>query len=212
MVDWLAMLAGETRTRVLRLVRRSALSIGEISDALGITANAVRTHMAALERDGLVRSAGTQRSGGKPARLYELTSEAEELFPKAYALVLTELLSAVRAKRGEAAAVELLRDVGRRLGSRAVVSGKDGEARVAAAASLLESIGGSVEVERVGGGWRIVGSGCPLSSVVAESPDVCALAESLVAEATGLRVEERCERTGRPRCSFEIRGRGSRRA
>ncbi|MGH7481774.1 MAG: helix-turn-helix transcriptional regulator, partial [Longimicrobiales bacterium] len=115
-MDWLNMLAGETRTRLLRLVRSAALSIRELSDALGITDNAVRTHVAALERDGLVRSAGVARStGGKPARLYELTPEAEELFPKAYAQVMVELLAVLREDAGEAGVAELLRRTGRRL-------------------------------------------------------------------------------------------------
>lgn len=204
-MDWLTTLAGETRTRLLRLVRSAALSISELAEALGITDNAVRMHVAALERDGLVQVAGTQRStGGKPARLYELTSEAEELFPKAYALAFTELLAALREEAGEEVALDLLRRVGRRLGARAATGKADGAARVSAAAALLESIGGSVEVEGEEDGWRIQAAGCPLSRVVAESPDVCALAESLVQEVTGRRVVESCDSSGRPRCSFRV--------
>ena len=44
---------------------------------MGLTDNAVRTHVAALERDGLVEPVGTQRdTGGKPARVYALTALA----------------------------------------------------------------------------------------------------------------------------------------
>src|SRR5690606_1946883 len=115
-MDWLNTLAGETRARLLRLVRRAASSIAELAQALGITENAVRTHVAAAERDGLVQPAGMQRStGGKPARLYELTPAAEELFPKAYALVLAEVIRTLREEDGDAAAVERLRRVGSRL-------------------------------------------------------------------------------------------------
>ena len=203
-MDWLARLAGETRLRLLRRVRAAPLPIGELAEALGITDNAVRTHVAALERDGLVRQAGTRRStGGKPARLYELTPEAEELFPKAYALVFSELLSALGEEQGEAAVVNLLRQVGRRLGARGRVNGEAAD-RVAAAAALLESIGGSVEILPEPDGWLLKANGCPLSRLVAEDPDVCALAESLVQEATGLPVTECCDRAARPRCAFRI--------
>lgn len=205
MVDWLTTLAGETRTRLLRLVRDEARSVAELAAQLDISGNAVRTHVAALERDGLVRPAGKQRStGGKPARLYELTPEAEELFPKAYAQVLGELVEALREEYGEESAVARLREVGRRLGMRAGAEGGE-SARVEVAAALLEAIGGSVEVLRPASGvWELRAAGCPLSAVVARDPEVCALAEALVAEVTGLPVEERCDRKGRPRCAFRV--------
>ena len=203
-MNWLYTLLGETRIRLLQLVRAASLSIGELAEALGISENAVRTHIAAAERDGLVRQAGIQRStGGKPARMYELTPGAEELFPKAYALVFAELVRTLREEDGDQAAVERLRRVGRRLGAQAGSTGEGGAA-VAAAAALLESIGGSVEVVEEPDGWRIRANGCPLSGVVAEDPDVCALAESLVAEVTGRPVVECCQKTERPRCEFQI--------
>lgn len=206
-MNWLDALVGETRARLLRLVRRAALSIGELAASLGISENAVRTHIAAAERDGFVRQAGIQRStGGKPARLYELTPDAEELFPKAYPLVLTELVRTLREEDGDLAAIERLRQVGRRLAGRVDRPHADGARAVAAAAALLESIGGSVEVVEEEGGWRIRADGCPLSGVVSEDPDVCALAESLVAEVTGRPVTECCQKTGRPRCEFRIEG------
>ena len=96
MTNWVERLTGETRAQLLRLLRRSRQTITALADAVGLTDNAVRTHVAALERDGLVEPVGTQRdTGGKPARVYALTGEGEELFPKAYALVLGESLLGV---------------------------------------------------------------------------------------------------------------------
>lgn len=209
MENWLSTLTGETRTRLLGLVRGAALSISELAAALGISENAVRGHVAAAERDGLVRQAGVQRgTGGKPARLYELTPAAEELFPKAYALVFTELVRTLREDEGDEATIGRLRRVGRRLGEGGGRAGEqestDGATAVAAAAALLESIGGSVEVVEGPHGWTIEANGCPLSGVVAADPDVCALAEALVAEVTGRPVVESCDRSARPRCSFRV--------
>lgn len=213
-LDILDALVGDTRARLLRLVRRAALSIAELAEALDISENAVRTHVAAAERDGLVRQAGTRRStGGKPARTYELAPGAEELFPKAHALVFTELVRTLRDEDGEAATLALLRRVGRRLGAgvAAAEGAPDGvtddrgrAGRVHAAAALLDSIGGSTEVLAEPHGWTIRSDGCPLSGVVAEDPDVCVLAEALVAEATGLSVAEACHKSERPRCAFRV--------
>jgi predicted ArsR family transcriptional regulator len=212
-MDWLSTLVGETRMRLLRLVRGASRSIGELAPALGISENAVRGHIAAAERDGLVRQTAHRRpSGGKPARLYELTPEAEELFPKAYAQAFSELVRMLREEDGDEAAIDRLRRVGRRLGARAAASaggsatlaGASIASRVATAAAVLESSGGSVEVFEDAAGWTLRSDGCPLSGVVTRDPDVCALAESLVAEVTGRPVVETCRRNGRPLCAFHV--------
>jgi predicted ArsR family transcriptional regulator len=212
-MDWLSTLVGETRMRLLRLVRGASRSIGELAAALGISENAVRGHIAAAERDGLVRRTAYPRpSGGKPARLYELTPEAEELFPKAYAVAFSEFVRMLRDEDGDEAAIDRLRRVGRRLGARAAASaggsatlaGASIASRVATAAAVLESSGGSVEVFEDAEGWTLRSDGCPLSGVVTRDPDVCALTESLVAEVTGSPVVETCRRNGRPRCAFQV--------
>ncbi|MDP9487804.1 MAG: helix-turn-helix domain-containing protein, partial [Actinomycetota bacterium] len=82
-----------TRGQVVTLLRRSARTVEELARVLGLTDNGIRAHLAALERDGIVRQRGVVRRGsGKPAYVYGLTSQAEGLFPKAYGPVLRELL------------------------------------------------------------------------------------------------------------------------
>ena len=53
--------------------------------------------------------------GGKPAYVYELTSEAEDLFPKAYEPALGRLLDVLAERLGPEESEALLRSVGRRL-------------------------------------------------------------------------------------------------
>ncbi len=195
---------GETRSELLRLLRRSRHTITSLADALQLTDNAVRTHVAGLERDGLVKHVGSQRdTGGKPARLYALTPEGEELFPKAYALVLGGLVDEIVREQGAARAAGLLRKVGREVAG-SLSAPDDPEARVAAAAAALRSLGGDVEVQRTDDGWRLQGYACPLSAATAKHPEVCQLAQALVEEITGWPVTECCDRTERPRCGFLI--------
>lgn len=206
MPNWVERLTGETRAKLLHLLRRSGQTITGLADALRLTDNAVRTHIAALERDGIVEHVGTQRdTGGKPARVYALTGEGEELFPKAYALVLGTLVEEIARKDGPERATELLGAVGRRAASGAA-SPADPEARVASAAAALRRLGGDIDVQRTERGWRLQGYGCPLSAVTATHPEVCALAKALVEEITGQPVTECCERSDRPRCAFRIDG------
>src|SRR5687767_4508571 len=113
MPNRLESLIGETQLRLLGLLRRSPQTITGLAEALSLTDNGVRTHIAALHRDGLVEQAGTQRdTGGKPARLYGLTRAGEELFPKAYALVLGKLVEEIVRTQGRERAIALLRAVG----------------------------------------------------------------------------------------------------
>src|SRR5690606_37433730 len=109
----------------------------------------------------------------------------EEMFPKAYALVLNTLLELLEEREGRSRVVALLRDAG----ARAVAGGAPAageEARVRTAVEVLRRLGGDVELERGESGWTIRGYGCPLSAVVSEHDSACQLAESLVAEITAL--------------------------
>ena len=109
-MNWMERVLGGTRVQLLSLLRRSRRSINELAAAAGITDNAVRTHVAAMQRDGMVQSAGVERAtGGKPAQLYEITPEAEEMFPKAYALVLSSLIQLLEEREGRDEVVRLLR-------------------------------------------------------------------------------------------------------
>jgi predicted ArsR family transcriptional regulator len=212
-LDWIGTFLGGTRARILGLLRRSRATIADLARDLGVSGNAVRAHLAALQRDGLVRDAGAAPStGGKPAQVYDLTSEGEEAFPKAYAFVLGELIRALKERHGRDEAIALLRQVGRTVARQAAVTPQGAlDARVAVAADALRSIGGDVEIVRTDGGWRIRGFGCPLSSVVAKQAETCRLAEELVAGITGAPVVECCDRSGsRAPCAFDIAADGTR--
>jgi len=50
----------------------------------------------------------------------------------------------------------------------------------------------------------IASNSCPLAAAVAVHPEVCRLAETLIAEIVKAPVAERCDRNGRPKCIFEI--------
>ena len=156
-----------------------------------------------LERDSLIRQSGIQRGTRKPHFAYELTDEAEHLFPKAYDALFNQLITALKARLTPRALKEVLREVGRSLvGDR--TSGGNLEARVGHGLMALEAIGGSARLEKEEGKLFIRSESCPLSTAVVEHPEVCQLAESLLSEITGAEVREQCERETSPRCSFEV--------
>jgi predicted ArsR family transcriptional regulator len=69
----------------------------------------------------------------------------------------------------------------------------------------LETLGGAARISMDDRKLIIRSEACPLAAAVSEHPEVCQVAESLLAEAVGADVKERCERNGlQPRCRFEI--------
>jgi predicted ArsR family transcriptional regulator len=193
-----------TRGQVVTLLRQGSRTVDELADALGLTDNAVRAHLAGLERDGLVHQGGSRRSGGKPSFLYELTPEAERLFPKAFGLLLNHLLSVLSDRLPPDTLNDALREVGRRVASGHPVPLGNLRDRVNRAQTLLTNLGGLTEVEEVNGGFEIVGCNCPFSAAVEGSPAACLIAESLLTDLTGVPVRQVCDPGPPPRCRFEI--------
>jgi predicted ArsR family transcriptional regulator len=195
-----------TRGRVVGLLRGKSGTVTELAEKLGLTDNAVRAHLLSLERDGLVRQSGVQRGARKPHYAYELTDEAERLFPKAYDALLNQLITTLKGRLPPSAIEDVLREVGRSLAARHSSDGgsADLEARLRNALEILKAIGGTPSLEREDGKLIIRSGGCPLAAAVAEHPEVCELAEALVAEVVGLPVRESCDRNGTPKCRFEI--------
>jgi len=205
--NWDQKFFDSTRGRIVTLLRSSGRTVEDLARALGLTDNGVRAHLAVLERDGLVRQRGSVRrgsGGGKPAYVYELTSEAEELFPKAYEPALSRLLDVLAERLGTEESEALLRSVGRRLAEGRAVPTDGTRARLEAAAGVLTELGGLAELEERDGVLFIRGYSCPMAAVTPDHPEVCRMAETLVTEVAGLPVHERCERGERPRCCFEV--------
>ncbi len=77
--------------------------------------------------------------------------------------------------------------------------------RLEAAVGVLNELGGLAELEERDGITLIRGYSCPLAAVVTDRPEVCRLAEALLAELVGAPVRERCNRGDEnPRCCFEV--------
>jgi predicted ArsR family transcriptional regulator len=200
-----------TRGQVVTLLRRSEHTVEELARALGLTDNGVRAHLQVLERDGIVRQRGSVRrssGGGKPAYVYELTQGAEDLFPKAYEPTLRRLLDVLSERLGSEESETLLRSVGRRLAEEHFTWADGEHTRLESAVEVLNELGGLAELEERDGALVIRGYSCPLAGVTPDHPEVCRMAETLIAELAGVPVHERCDRGERPRCCFEIASAG----
>ncbi|HEY7339886.1 MAG TPA: ArsR family transcriptional regulator [Ktedonobacterales bacterium] len=203
---WSLRFLTSTRGRLIALLRRDTRTVDELASALSLTDNAVRAHLAALERDGIVRQCGVRRDGsvGKPAFAYELTADAEHFFPKPYAAVLNEMLAVLDGKLTPDELERLLRSIGSRMAGEYPPGQGDARKRLEAAVDALNQIGGLAEVDVEGGNLSVRGYSCPLAAVVPSHPDACRLAEAFVSEVAGVPVRECCDRSAVPHCRFEL--------
>lgn len=195
------------------LLRRGEMTVDELAAELGVTANAIRVHVASLERDGMITRTGRRPSASKPAFTYGLTPDAELLFSRIYAPMLTELLHVLSRRLKPAAFRSLMRQVGAALmGDRPRPRGSPQD-RANAACELLNDLGGHTTVQRHDGTYVIRSYGCPLAAATLEHPEACLAMEALLREFTALPVKSCCAVEERLRCCFAMppeRGRSAR--
>jgi predicted ArsR family transcriptional regulator len=203
--NWNQRFLSTTRGRIITLLRRASRSVDELAQALDLTHTAVRAHLAALERDGLVQQRSERRGNKKPSSVYDLAPTAEFLFPQSYSQLLYQLLEVLQERMTPEEGEDLLRTVGRRMASQwTVPHGGELSVRLEAAVEVLNELGGLMERETGEETLCIRGYRCPFATVVLEHPEVCRLAESLLTELVGVPVQEQCERTGPTPCRFVV--------
>jgi len=168
---------GETRAEILQLLRRTGqMTAAELSEALNIGAVGVRQHLALLDRDGLVHTAGVRRGVGRPSHLYALTAQAETLFPKRYDRLLLDALAFVEQQGGAPALDQLFAarrlQLFEQLAPR--LAGKPRSAQVAELAAALTEQGYMCEFRQLAdGSFELTEHNCPVDCVARDYPQAC---------------------------------------
>ena len=140
---------GGTRARILDVVRRSAGTAKEIAAQLGMTYHAVRPHLLALQRDGLLRAAGS-RGSTRPATIYEVSPEVAASLSQAYVPYASHLTRVLSERLPKRQLTIIMRDVGRRLATTLPRSRGTLKERVVAASVILNELGAPNEVKSQG--------------------------------------------------------------
>lgn len=192
---------------MLDLVRRGERTVNTLAARLRISDNAIRVHLVALERDGLLKRTGTVRSGaaGQPAAEYALTAAGELALSAAYPAALTALAAALSDRLDGRARRALFVEAGKRLA--ATMNPRDTgslQEKAGACAALIDSLGGSASVSNERGSSTVAGAGCPLAAAVREEPSTCYLIEGLLEAHTGVKAEQQCTHGDHPACRFRL--------
>jgi len=90
------------REILVRLRRDGAASPDQLAGAIGASRTGVLQQLRALEATGFVSRQTVRHGVGRPRHLYDITDEAQELFPANYGALAAGLLTAINAVGGEA--------------------------------------------------------------------------------------------------------------
>lgn len=196
-------LLGDTRAQVVELLRATPATAVELAEQLGISAVAVRRHLQALERDGLVDTETVRRVGpGRPSQRYGLTDRARRLFPDRSAELANELLEYLEEVHGRAALTGFLRWRQARHGERYAAHlavADDTADRAEVLARLLSEDGFAAQVRHVEAAKAPKGATvlelrqghCAIADVAEEHPEVCAYEAALFKQVLGASVSRK---------------------
>lgn len=172
---------------LIALKKTQPVTVQELAEQFGVSANALRRHLKELEADGTVQYRRVVRGVGGPVFAYSLTDAGEALFPRAYDQALTEALEVLRERMGVDGVVEVFR---RRWEAAAAERMPElstlplGE-RATRLADLLSSLGYMAEADTA----RLTERNCAIRAVAQRFPEVCAAEAKFLEDWLGAHVE-----------------------
>src|SRR5215467_7827630 len=160
----------ETRERIIELLRlQGSHTVESLCAALGLSRTAVKSHLTGLRAEGLVRRRGLRPGTRRPSNVYELTPEADRLFPKMYDDFAAALIDEIRRQRPDELPGYLQRIADRWIArDLSRVSGLQGQERFERAKEILADHGFMPVLEQVPDGYQLREHNCPLMRLTAD--------------------------------------------
>lgn len=205
------MTEGRTRRAIVRLLKQEgALDSAALARRLKLTPMAVRQHLYQLQQEKLVTAEERPLPRGRPAKYWQLTREADRLFPDAYAELTLSLIGAM----GQTLAASAMQRV---LDARANAQRAAYATRIAPAAPVVEKLrelarvrteeGYMAEVCPDGEGYLFIEHHCPICAAANACQGFCASELDLFRDVLGEGVAiERAEHivSGDRRCVYRV--------
>lgn len=87
------------RRHILEILKESGgATVAELAECLDMAPVSVRHHLDILQGDNLIKVGRIERTGsvGRPQQIYQLTDDADELFPNNFALLATSMARQIK--------------------------------------------------------------------------------------------------------------------
>ena len=206
----------KTRRAITKLLKTEGpIDSAQLAERLGLTAMAVRQHLYALQREGLVTAEERPVPIGRPAKFWRLTPEADHLFPEAYAELSVALINSVKDAFGDEGLERVLTsrcarqrtDYGKRIRPADSI-----ERKLRELAKVRTEEGYMAEIRKDDDGFLLVENHCPICAAANACQGFCSTELDLFRSVLGPGVTvERAEHIikGDQRCVYRIREEGS---
>lgn len=199
------------RSLLVRLKQGGPSTTAELAAHAGVTYEAVRQQLAALEADGYVARQKAPRGRGRvgrPTGRFALTTAGDHFFAKRYDALSVELIDAASDVLGPEALMALLASLtDARVEAWAPrLAGLSLEERLAALREIYLDDDPFTAVEAGAGGPRLIERNCPYLNVASRRPALCSVTVSTLTRLLGAEVvrDERLQ-DGDGRCAFHVR-------
>jgi DeoR family suf operon transcriptional repressor len=197
---------------LIALRKAQPMTAQELGEQFGLTANALRRHLKALEEDGLVRHWREVRGVGAPTYCFALTSAGEALFPRGYVSVLANALDALRASGGDGAVNAVLESKWQELADEAgpVLDALPLSERLPLVAELLTAKGYMAEAVETkdGDGSAVLTlriNNCAMREIADRFPETCSAEAKFVERLLGVPLVRGAHRLqGCGRCEYGV--------
>jgi len=205
---------GERKTRraISKLLKTEGpIDSAQLAERLGLTAMAVRQHLYALQREGLVSAEQRPVPIGRPAKFWRLTREADRLFPEAYAELSVALIDSVKDAFGDEGLERVLtsRCARQRMDYGKRIRQKDSlEKKLEELAKVRSEEGYMAEIRTEGeGSYLLIENHCPICAAANACQGFCATELDLFRSVLGPGISvERAEHiiSGDHRCVYRV--------
>lgn len=199
-----------TDAAVIELLRvDSALEIGDLAEALGVTATAIRQRLDRLMRSGLVERKTVARPRGRPAHAYSLTADGRRCGGDNFRDLAIVLWQEIRRVREPAVRHGLLSRIGSAMAEiyRPQVTGATTAERLRSLAEVMRQKNVSCGVEsgpEGDGGLAVLTSySCPYPDLAEQDRSICAAERLMLQDLVGSSVAlSECRLDGTNCCRF----------
>lgn len=159
-----------TARKILELLRDGPLQAKAVGEAVGVDASAAYRHLERLMSENLVTSEEVVEGPGRPKKVYSLTGQGWEAFPRDYRLLLSSLVDAILESEGQDTLEGYLDVIARELGS-PISRREDLGERLDALVTLYNELGFEAHLEREGDELFLVQRNCPFLQIAKDNPD-----------------------------------------
>lgn len=201
-----------TRRQILDCIKlKGPLSIDQLAGQLGVMPVTIRAHVSVLERDQLLQGSECRTGrAGRPSRVYSLTDQSQEMFPKGYDNLATAILDNVKKLHGDGLVIKVVEKIGEDLanGHPEIAREKNTDGKVKEAVRIMNLEGCIATSEKQRNDYVITAHNCPYLHVAENISEVCGMEVAFLKKALGAPVKlTNSVVSGSVNCVFHVEGR-----